>query len=194
MNRIPIQEAAVKYDRSRQFFQKLIKKEKIRAIKIKNRVMIEEESLAEYFNTKPKGVEKVQTGKRISEKDEKNNKGDKDLDFSKPLTLLESRATIEKHGAFHKAEKDRIANEVKLGELLSKADIEDKSFTLWRQVRDEIQALSDRVAVKIRASDSNHEATKILRDETHRILKSIIDGYENIDDETIKKKLLLHLT
>jgi hypothetical protein len=117
-----------------------------------------------------------------------------DIKESGPLKITDSRARISKHKDFHQAEKGRIENEIKLKELINLNEVGDKSFGLWRQVRDEIQALKDRCAIKIRSAESDHEAEQILHDETHRILSSIVNGYQDLDDEGLKKKLLLRLT
>jgi hypothetical protein len=116
-----------------------------------------------------------------------------DIANGSELSIEDPRERIEKHKAFHQSEKERIANEEKKGELIKKSEVEDKSFNLWRQIRDGIQALGDRCAVKIRAAESDHEATRILNDESHRILKSIIASYD-LNDEDVKKKLLSLLT
>ena len=116
-----------------------------------------------------------------------------DIETVGPLTLSDKRDRIEKHLAFHKSEKERINNEKALKKLISIIDVGDKSFNLWRQVREEIQALKDRIAIKVRAAETDHEAEQIVHDETHRILTSIIGGYETLDDAGLKKKLLTRL-
>lgn len=84
---------------------------------------------------------------------------------------------------------EKLKYEKEAGELIAVSEITDATFNLWRRIRDEIQALPDRVAMKVRAAESDHAATKMLRDETYRILKSAVDDLE-ADDETVKKKLL----
>jgi hypothetical protein len=116
-----------------------------------------------------------------------------DIDLNEPITLESQRSVIERHKAFHAAEKDRIKNEIALEKLIDVDDVSENSFNLFRQVRDEIQSLKDRTVIKIRAAESEHEAEQVFNDEIHRILNSIIDNYEKLDDSTVKKKLLLRL-
>jgi hypothetical protein len=116
-----------------------------------------------------------------------------DVDLSQPITIESQRSVIERHKAFHAAEKDRIKNEIALEKLIDVDDVSENSFNLFRQVRDEIQSLKDRTVIKIRAAESEHEAEQVFNKEIHRILNSIVDGYEKLDDSTVKKKLLLRL-
>lgn len=116
-----------------------------------------------------------------------------DVDLSQPITLESQRSVIERHKAFHAAEKDRIKNEIALEKLIDIDDVSENSFNLWRQVRDDIQSLKDRTVIKIRAAESEHEAEQVFNQEIHRILNSIVDNYENLDESTVKKKLLLRL-
>lgn len=116
------------------------------------------------------------------------------IDYSKPLGIQDTRALIEKHKAFHQAEKVRIENQEKLKTLINVDEVADCSFELWRKLRDEIQAIKDRCAIKVRSAQSDHEAEQILHDETHRILNTIVSDFEKQSDEDIKKKLLTLLT
>jgi hypothetical protein len=116
-----------------------------------------------------------------------------DIDRGGALTLEDSRERIEKHKAFHQSEKERINNEIKMEKMIDVVEVGDRSFNLWRQVRESIQSIKDRCAIKIRAAESDHEAEQILNDETHRILSSIVANYDNLDDEALKKKLAQRL-
>jgi len=118
---------------------------------------------------------------------------EEDLQNEGPLKVTDSRDRIEQHKAFQQAEKFRIENERNLSKLIDINEVSDRSFNLWRQIRDEIQAIKDRIAIKVRSSESDHEAEQIVHDETHRILSSIIDGYQKIDESALKKKLLQRL-
>lgn len=116
-----------------------------------------------------------------------------DVEESGELKLTDSRARISKHKEFHQSEKERINNKKTLEKLIDVVEVGDNSFNLWRQVRDEIQGLKDRIAIKTHIAESDHEAEQIVHDETHRILSSIVEGYEDLDDEGLKKKLLQRL-
>ena len=80
-----------------------------------------------------------------------------------------------------------------MSKLIDIDDVSEKSFNIWRPVRDEIQAMKDRVAIKVRSSESDHEAEQIIHDETYRILSSIIPDYQNLSEEDLKKKLVQRL-
>lgn len=112
----------------------------------------------------------------------------KDIEAGEPLSLDDSRERIEKHKAFHASEEKRINNAIKIGEYYERSEIEEKSFDLFRRLRDETQSLTERVATKCRAAETDHEARKLVRDEVHRILSGIVKGY-NDDEEAVKKKL-----
>ena len=137
--------------------------------------------------TKGKGAASTTEGRQAPKQTEK------DVDLTQPITLESQRSVIERHKAFHASEKDRIKNEISLGKLIDVDDVGENSFNLWRQVRDEIQSLKDRTVIKIRSAESEHEAEQIVNQEINRILSSIISGYEKLDDEGLKKKLLLRL-
>lgn len=146
------------------------------------------------FGKRSNPIKKRNGTKKIAVIKEDEILEDEDLLKEGPLLLTDSRGLIEKRKSFHQAEKVRIENEEKLGKLIDVEEVGEKSFTLWRQVRDGIQAIKDRCSVKIMAAQTVHDVEQILDDETHNILSSIVDGYENIDDSALKKKLVLNLT
>lgn len=113
---------------------------------------------------------------------------------SKPIGKIKfsensERIELERAKLYEASRKLKIANDLSDSKYYKKTEINEKSFDLFRQLRDGMQSLKDRVALKCRAADSDHEARKILNDEVHNILNSIVDGY-NLDDEAVKKKLL----
>lgn len=111
----------------------------------------------------------------------------------KQVTMASPPAIIHRYKEFQQAEKERIRNEESLDKLIDVEEIGEKSFNLWRRVRDEIQTLKDRTIIKLRAAESDHEADQLFNKEIHRILNSVVEGFEDLDDETVKKKLLLRL-
>lgn len=110
----------------------------------------------------------------------------------KELTEDLDTEELEKIKLFEQAKKLRIENAIKEGNYYEKDDISEKAFDLFRELRDRMQAIKDRVALKCRASDSDHEARKILGNEIHTILSSIVKNYD--DEDQAKKKLLRLLT
>jgi hypothetical protein len=120
---------------------------------------------------------------------EKKFNGEEELDPDEipPLNISNQMLT------YQRARKAKFEADLLEDKTIMVDDISENSFNLWRQVRDEIQSLKDRCAIKIRASESDHEAEQILHDETHRILSSIVDGYQDLDDDGLKKKLLQRL-
>lgn len=146
---------------------------------------------AEVIARKKKAISKKKLEKTIAPTPEEYVD---DLQKEGPLKVTDSRERIELHKAFQQAEKFRIENEKSVNKLIDIIEVGDRSFNLWRSVRDEIQAIKDRIAIKVRASESDHEAEQIVHDETHRILTSIISGYQDIDDSELKKKLAMRLT
>lgn len=116
------------------------------------------------------------------------------IDGKKQVNLGSPRSIINRYKEFQQAEKERIRNETALEKLIDVDEVGERSFNLWRQVRDSIQAIKDRCAIKIRSAETDHEAEQILQDEIHGILTSIVDGYEDLDDISVKKKLVLSLT
>jgi len=111
----------------------------------------------------------------------------------KPITLQTPRVVVEKYKAIQSADKDRIANEIKLGLYHPKDEIEEKSFELFRTIRDKSKTGFEKAALKMRSAKSTHEARQIAETEHHKIFSSVIAEYDQ-SDETVKKKLLQLLT
>jgi len=104
--------------------------------------------------------------------------------------LLESNRMI----AYQKARKAKVEADILNEKTIMIDEVTDKSFNLWRQVRDGIQAIKDRCSLKLEAAKTTHEIEQILHEETNRILSSIVSGYETMDDDSLKKKLAKRLT
>lgn len=182
---------------TRQAISLLVKDKDYRIVKTKlGKIKIEEtaKALIDSGFGKRSEMIKRKNGKKTEPKPPPTTEEhEEDINQQGPLKITDKRDRIENHLAFHKAEKERINNEKTLKKLIGVDDVGEKSFNLFRQIREEIQSLKDRIAIKIRASETDHEAEQILQDETHRILTSIIDDYQTLDDNELKKKLVLRL-
>ena len=106
-----------------------------------------------------------------------------------PLKPTDERNKIDRYLTFQKYEKERIANERAKKELVNFSEISEAVFKFLRPFRDDIQAISERVAGTARLAKSKHEAEKIVKEETDRILLSRI-GNEYSFDDRLKKKII----
>ena len=106
-----------------------------------------------------------------------------------PLKPTDERNKIDRYLIFQKYEKERIANERAKKELVNFSEISEAVFKFLRPFRDDIQAISERVAGTARLAKSKHEAEKIVKEETDRILLSRI-GNEYSFDDRLKKKII----
>lgn len=128
-------------------------------------------------------------GPKLPDIDPQKPANDEEIDQDKIPELSESNKVIAfQKGRKTKAEADKLNQE---SVLLS--EVQEKVFVFFRQLRDGIQTLPDRLAVKIRAAESDHEATRIFKDGTHKVLESSLADY-NLNDPELKKKLLQILT
>jgi hypothetical protein len=106
-----------------------------------------------------------------------------------PLKVTDSRERIEKHLAFEKAKKERIANEKSEKELVNFNATADSVFNFLRPFRDDVQEIGKRIAAIAYQSGSKREAQKAIDDEVERIFKSRVGNDYQFDDE-LKKKII----
>jgi len=131
---------------------------------------------------KPK-IEADQTKSQDDKKTDLKDRNGKDL-------ITEKRAEIELEKVKQQTEKVRIENETKLKNLIKVDDIGEAVFNVFRQIRDHMQSQKDRCGSKLLGLDSIHEIEKVLKNDNHKGLESIVSNYQNLDDEGLKKKLL----
>jgi hypothetical protein len=180
MRELPIKEASAQYGCSRTNFQKKIKKGQIRGRKLKNgRWMIDLDSADEYYG-RAGGTDKRRTGESVVDGEIKTN--------GKTPAKLSNLGKVEIALKLEKIEDQRLKNEIRKKELINRSDIGESAFEFFRPIRDSLQGEPDRIAAKIRAADSDHEATLIMREANHKILESAIKNYDTSDDE-LKKNL-----
>ena len=181
MNESPIGAAAEYAGCTRQNLQKLIRQGRISSRKLKNgRVMVDMDSLEEFYQSRPSGMEKLRTGESFADSEGKTNG-----DSSGKLTSL---TKVELALKLAKVEDQRLKNEIRKKELINRSDIGESAFNFFRPIRDGLQGEPDRIAAKIRAADSDHEATVILKEANHKILESAINNFSS-NDEELKKNL-----
>ena len=192
MPKYTISEYAERVGVSRAYLYKLEKKGKIDFTIKDKKKSIESDQADPVVKYKPAGRATTKTYQKNGAK----RKGKTETPKNKSeLADLDEKATteeLEHIKLFEQAKKLRIDNEIKEDDYYKKDDISEKAFDLFRELRDRMQAIKDRVALKCRSAETDHEARKILSDEIHAILSSIVKNYDNADQ--VKKKLLSLLT
>ena len=103
--------------------------------------------------------------------------------------LLESNRMI----AYQKARKAKVEADILNEKTVMLDEVVETVFKFMRLFRDDIQSISERVAGTARLAKSKHEAEKIVKEETDRILLSRI-GNEYSFDDRLKKKIIEILT
>ena len=197
MPKFTISEYAERVGVSRAYLYKLEKKGKIDFVLKDKKKSIDSDQADPIVKYKPAHRATTKTYQKNGGKRKGKVEPPKDetLEDESDLPELSENLTtdqLEKIKLFEQAKKLRIDNEIKEGDYYKKDEISEKSFDLFRELRDRMQAIKDRVALKCRASDSDHEARKILGNEIHNILSSIVKNYD--DEDQAKKKLLRLLT
>ena len=197
MPKFTISEYAERVGVSRAYLYKLEKKGKIDFVLKGKKKSIDSDQADPIVKYKPAHRATTKTyqkngGKRKRKVEPPKDETLEDESELKELTENLSTDELEKIKLFEQAKKLRIDNEIKEGNYYEKDKISEKSFDLFRELRDRMQAIKDRVALKCRSAETDHEARKILGNEIHTILSSIVKNYD--DEEQAKKKLLFLLT
>jgi len=108
-----------------------------------------------------------------------------------PLKIEDTRERIERHKLFHQSEKERIANEEKLQNLIPRGEIGESAFEFFRPLRDDLQAMSSKVSTSL-VGLTQHQIERKITDEAHRILASVVKEYQG-DSASVKKNLTVAL-
>jgi hypothetical protein len=165
---LPIKDIAEKYDRSRQFFDKLCRQKKIKSRKKKGKRYINLESVEEYFAGRPDGTTRTRTGKNEAE-DSGGTNGSKRPEMSKLQKL-----TIELQK--EKIQGQKIKNAREANQLVDFETVRKERFETGRILRDNLvrnlpKMISDRTYGK-----SRHEIEQISKALIMDALLSVIGG------------------
>ena len=176
---------------SRIWIDKLIKSGKIDLFLNGKRKEIESDQADPIVKFKPAGRSTSTKHQKAGAKRKgKNTENSGEVGELPELTKNTSLEDLERIKAYEAARKLKIANDLIEGKYYKIEDINERTFNVFRKLRDGVLSIKDRVAMKCRTAETDHESRQILDNETHSILNGIVDGYKDLSDENLKKKLL----
>lgn len=132
-----------------------------------------------------KGVQKSETFTKTEQSGISGELED-EIDFSKPLSIEDSRELIEKHKAFNQSEKIRIENETRQLKLIHTDDAVNSVYAILKNMADMSEAQVDKLVIPLRAAKSDHDATVLWKESNHNMLSLLSDPAK---EDKAKKKI-----